>query len=200
MKQEFLELWQHAVREQDLGQVRRLLELEPSLAHELIVFTRGNGTTYRQSPLVVSRQSLEVSRVLVESGADVNSRDRDGGTTPLMGPALEVGVFLVEQGADVDAFGYEELTPLAYATYVQNHGLVEYLLAQGAKVDRAHPAEGITPLHYAARKCDASMIRVLVDGGADITVGDARGKTPLDWAIEAGRDEQVCALLTPTRK
>ena len=195
MNEETLKLWQSAVRDQEAAEVARLLRLDASLAHELIVFTRGNGTTYRVSPIVVSRQSLEITKMLVEAGADVNTRDEDGGTTPLSGPSYEVGVYLIGQGADIDAFGYEELTPIAYATYDQNLALVEHLLAKGAKVNKAHPAEGIAPLHYAARKCETKLIRVLLDGGADPTIRDAKGETPLDWAREANRGEDVLSAL-----
>ncbi len=166
-----------------------------TLAHEPIVYTRGNGSAYRQSPLVVSRQSFEITKLLVEAGADVNACDADGGTTPLMGPCLEVGTFLVEQGADVDAFGYGELTPRTCATYDQNQALVEHLLSKGAEINRAHPAEGITPLHYGARSCDVQLIRTLLEGGADPLLADARGETPLDWAVQAKRGDDARSLL-----
>ncbi len=189
--------WLSAIREQDPVEVGRMLLADPSLAAEPIVFTRGNGSTYRQRPLVVSKTgSLEVVRLLVDAGADVNERDEDGGTTAMSGPTFEIGAYLVSKGADIDAFGYEELTPIAYATYDQNLPLVELLIKKGADVNRAHPAEGIAPLHYAARKCDAAFIRVLINAGANPLLPDAKGETPVDWAVKAKRGEDVMAALT----
>ena len=195
--EELHDRWQASVRNQDASAVASLLSIDGSLAHVPVVFTRRNATTYRVSPIVVSRKSLEIIKMLAEAGADVNTRDAEGGTTPLSGCSYEVGTYLIEQGADIDAFGYEELTPLAYATYDRNLALVEHLLAKGAKVNRAHPTERITPLHWAVRRCGMRMIRALLEAGADPLLQDAKGETPLDWAKQADRDEEVIQALTP---
>ena len=49
--------------------------------------------------------------------------------------------------------------------------------------------EGQTPLHLAVMQCDAEILRILVEAGADINVKNASffdegGDTPWDIAVE----------------
>lgn len=50
---------------------------------------------------------------------------------------------------------------------------------------------GNTPLHVAASLGNAQLINLLVSGGADCTVTNVEGETPLDLAKLRGHDE-VC--------
>ena len=68
----------------------------------------------------------------VQNGADVNARNKVGGT-PLMTAAtrgrLDVVKFLVDKGADVNARGNDGETPLTLAT---KQDVVEFLKQHGA--------------------------------------------------------------------
>ncbi|KAI4718692.1 hypothetical protein E4T48_05059 [Aureobasidium sp. EXF-10727] len=51
-----------------------------------------------------------------------------------------------------------------------------------------------TPLHTAILSSQTSMAVVLIKAGADLNLRDTLGRTPLDLAMELGRDEVVTAI------
>lgn len=64
---------------------------------------------------------------------------------------------------------------------------------QGADVDSLGN-EGITPLHYAAKKSNLEMIRFLLDKGADSNLADESGRT-LMHCIESNENVKCLELL-----
>ena len=48
---------------------------------------------------------------------------------------------------------------------------------------------GVLPLCYAAKSGNMDVITVLVEAGADINMPDLKGKKPLTYAKEAGKEE-----------
>ena len=54
---------------------------------------------------------------------------------------------------------------------------------------------GETPLHVAAAKSGAELIQALLDAGANKTVRNTNGKTPLDYATDRERPAAVAQLL-----
>ena len=44
--------------------------------------------------------------------------------------------------------------------------------------------QGCTLLHYAARRNYERLTKLLLDGGADVTIRDMTGRTATDWAKE----------------
>ena len=79
---------------------------------------------------------LDVVKVLVDNGADVNARDNVG-TMPLMWAAfmgeLEVIKFLMDKGADVNAKDKDGRTPLIFAKSEGHPDVVKFLKQHGAK-------------------------------------------------------------------
>lgn len=62
---------------------------------------------------------------------------------------------------------------------------VQWLLAHGAPVDGLWSSDGVlvTPLHLAAARGHASMVRLLLDAGADRTIHDSQHDSdPRGWA------------------
>lgn len=102
---------------------------------------------------------------------------------------------LVERGADVDADPYRG-TPLAWAAANGRREVVDWLIDHGAGVNRRSTfggprhGEGATALHLAAQNGDASMVRLLLDRGADPSIEDGvYHSSPLGWAQHSGHDE-----------
>jgi RNA polymerase sigma factor (sigma-70 family) len=109
---------------------------------------------------------LEVMRVLIDRGADVNRvATHRIGVTPLhaalFGRQVAAALLLVERGADVT------------------------LARGGSGLTRA----GWTALHYAAGMGFSTLVQPLLDRGADPSRPDEERKTPLDVAIEANHDD-----------
>ena len=102
------------------------------------------------------------------SGTDVNAEDDLYGDTPLLWATgfghKEVAVLLIAKGANVNAKADGGWTPLHYATGGDEKDIVELLIAKGANVN------------------------------AKIEVGDYKGQTPLDGAIQWNRTETADLL------
>ena len=136
---------------------------------------------------VAARLNLPLLTVsLLEQGADVNARNKDG-WTPLHVAAKEdaaatAGV-LLKQKADVNAretlFGW---TPLHLAAAKEDaSATAEVLLQQKADVN-ARDKFGWTPLHSAASNNAYETAEVLLNSGADVNARDNHGWGPLYWA------------------
>ncbi|HYO80007.1 MAG TPA: ankyrin repeat domain-containing protein [Bryobacteraceae bacterium] len=60
---------------------------------------------------------------------------------------------------------------------------VRKLLAANPRLINASDASGSTPLHHAAGFSNLSMLKLLLDDGADVNAANRRKATPLFWAI-----------------
>ena len=155
------------------------------------------------TPLHVAGLSThyETFELLLEQGADIHARgDAEGsvGFTPLHCVAsegtLEMASLLLEQGADVNAQDTYRIRPLARLAD-KNYGysrpyrkrdswdeaLAQLLMCHGADVN-ATDVWNITALHRVAVQGNTSMIKTLIEGGADIRKRDNDSKTPFGWA------------------
>ncbi|XP_067376052.1 ARF GTPase-activating protein GIT2a isoform X7 [Channa argus] len=69
------------------------------------------------------------------------------------------------------------------------------LLSLGAQANFFHPEKGNTPLHVAAKAGQVSQIELLTVYGADPGAPDSNGKTPIDYAREAGHHDLADRLV-----
>ena len=171
-----------------------------------------------------TRHGKELTQTLIELGANVNLKDKNG-LTPLHlavdgeGEIVEV---LVNVGADVNAKTPNGRTPLAMALIHDEPKIAALLRKQGAKTGaedsihiaamlgdteavKKHLANGKdvnsldryerTPLHDAAYNGHAKVAKLLIDSGADVNAKDRQGgNTPTNLAIRA-EHRQVTNLL-----
>lgn len=121
--------------------------------------------------------------------------------------------FLLENGADVNQPNPETAeTPLHAALCKANRPafelVVRVLLAAGADPNRRTKpgvstggfmrdcrTKGETPLHRAAAFAPESTIRLLLDAGAEKSVKDTNGDSPLSWASWHTRPDAILRLL-----
>jgi len=87
---------------------------------------------------------------------------------------------LIQRGANVNAKNSQRETPLHKAVINPRIRmiLVELLIKAGAKVNES--VKGGTPLHYAVQLSRTDLVTILVANGADLTIKDTRGDTPMD--------------------
>ena len=72
--------------------------------------------------------------------------------------------------------------------------VVRALVHAGAKVDAHDGVTGATPLHMAARRGNTAVALALLECGADKSLRDRRGDTPLKRAINC-KKLQVAEML-----
>jgi ankyrin repeat protein len=125
----------------------------------------------------------KVADFLISLGADPAWREPATGETPLHSALSKAGRpyyglvvrLLLEKGADPNAVTLPGAETGAFMRDVRT--------------------KGETPLHRAAAFADAETIQLLLDKGADRTLKDAHGDTPLSWASWHLRPGAVLALL-----
>ena len=97
---------------------------------------------------------------------------------------------LLDAGADVNRPGSTgdnwDATPLQHAILARRPAAVRVLLDRGADVNRSAGPASLTPLFLAAGDTDPSILNLLLAHGADPTVEDEHGATPLSRAVSAG--------------
>lgn len=93
---------------------------------------------------------------------------------------------------DVNAENRMHETPLMYLAVVGDVKRAQALIKRGAKVNHL----GWSPLHYAASKGHADMVKLLVANKAIVNAPSPDGTTPLMMAAFAGSDESVRILLS----
>jgi ankyrin repeat protein len=212
MNKEFFD----TIKQGNLGEVQRLLSVNPCLIHE-----RENGL----SPIIVAsyHQETEVAEFLT---------DKAGGLTIFeaasRGKTSQIVRLLAHNPFIVDAYSEDGFQPLGLASFFGQRETAEYLIKAGAPLNctsrnsnKATPIqsaaaaghlrivtllldygadpnlrdhEGNTPLHSAAQNGDTEMIRSLLFNGADLTICNKNGKMPMDLACEAGHTKAAGVL------
>ena len=101
------------------------------------------------TPLHLAASHVDVARLLVERGAEVNVGD-ESGYTPLHAAAAsgsaEVARLLLERGADVSARDGRGFTPLHWASALCNVRVARLLLERGRIRTLARAREGGDPV------------------------------------------------------
>jgi len=154
----------------DVAKVSEILKEFPSLA--MVRDERG------ATPLhwAADTGQTAVARVLVEKGADVNTR-KPNGVAPLhiaasLGHA-QLAELLIEKGADVNARDHRRRTPLSLARENGHTAIADLLIARGADVSVSEARRQITstaswnkPVKFMSatvRGCPVNMIFVRLD-------------------------------------
>jgi uncharacterized protein len=135
-----------------------------------------------------------VKAMIVESPELVHASD-DMGFTALHGVAgqdePELAELLIASGADVAAKNDMGMTPLHIAQYAS---IVNVLVRHGADVN-VRAQNGWTPLHVQAQEGEDTgameVMEALLKAGADPTLIDEKGNTPLNFARSREEPDKV---------
>jgi ankyrin repeat protein len=154
---------------------------------------------YGNCPLHVAAvfNHVKVARMLLEKGADVNVKDKDGDSSPLHFSAIlghmKIAKLLLKNGADVNAKDKAGSSPLHIGVMNGWFELAKLLLEHGADVN-AKDKDGNSPLHFAATYGHVKIARLLLEHGADVNIKNEDGNSPLQVA-DKGHLEVVKLLL-----
>jgi ankyrin repeat protein len=102
---------------------------------------------------------------------------------------------LLDKDAEVNKPGW---TALHYAAAIGNCEIITLLLDKFAYIDAESPSKS-TPVMMAARAGQLAAVKLLVEAGADATLGNAQGLSATDLAI-ANDHQEIAEWLTNTLK
>jgi ankyrin repeat protein len=96
----------------------------------------------------------------------------------------------------LESLNNRRMTPLMLAASNTNaYNAVTLLLRRGAKANAIHIDTGMTPLHFACGAANAPVAFALLKFGANPSLTDFSGRTPLHWAAISGSPVLIRKLL-----
>lgn len=146
------------------------------------------------TPEQVEDKILEILKILIENGADINVLDEQD-SAPLHRAAARnqtrIVRMLINKGADVNLKGRSGNYPLNYAAdHPSTSEIIEILIANGADVN-VKGARGNTPLHDSIYSGSSDVFETLIKSGAHVNAKNDKGKTPLQLALEDDYKEKA---------
>ncbi|CAF1443666.1 unnamed protein product [Didymodactylos carnosus] len=135
---------------------------------------------------------IDIVKILVEHGADVNHRTKNG-STPLRTACYDghfaIVKYLVEHGADVHTTNVHGHTCLMLTAYKGHLDVLNYLYLSGCDIDAKWNC-GSTALHDAAEEGHLVIVQTLLNYGAKI-VKNSDQMTPI---MLAAKHQQTCII------
>ena len=153
-----------------------------------------DGVRVRRSPIVLASMAGDVDnvRLLLSHGAKASAEAAAEAVT--FGHA-DVLAALIAAGADVSGAESTGVNLLHWATITNRTAVIPVLLAAGVPLD-AVDGFGFTPLMYAATldQGETGALEALLKAGADRSIKNEEGRTPLQQAQRLGHTQHANVL------
>ena len=178
-------LLEEYIKTGNTSSLKELLEKEPALAK--------SRTSHQVSPLMLScyfRQP-QVTKMLLSYLQEISFFEAVAvGKFDIVAHMLYSDINIVNQVSE-DGF-----TPLGLAAFFGHEEITRYLLLKGADPN-SHSQNGfqVYPIHSATTANHSMIVKMLLEGGADVNVKQMSGVTPLHSAAHNGNIELLILLL-----
>ena len=150
----------------------------------------------------VRKENIDLVRLLLANGADVNVTNHWGDTALMWAievENVELVQLLLDNGADVNAREKNGVTALLLAANEEKTEMVKFLLANGADVNVADD-NGMTALMWTVEAGNEEFVQFLLANGADVNAlhvdeKTGAGQTALMVAVDNGFTDMARLLL-----
>jgi ankyrin repeat protein len=153
-----------------------------------------------ECPGPTEEEVLKRVKEMIASGKDINLKDEYGSTELHMAALrghINVVKLLIENHADLNLYDENGFMPLHCALFKSDYQIAKLLIENGADVNAKNRQTGDAPLNDLISregKDVLSIIKYLLDKGADINSHDDHGDTPLHRAVRI-EDVNIVELL-----
>jgi ankyrin repeat protein len=147
--------------------------------------------------LEAKSNDLEAIKSLLDSGADVNAKDKNSNTPlylAIIAGNTEVVQTLLENRASINTKCSHDDTALLLATRKEEAKILDLLLKNGANVN-AKNSNGNTLLHITLANQNSEIVKLLLKNRADANEKDGEGNTPLCIALRQIKDQKHCTKI-----
>lgn len=140
---------------------------------------------------------LEMVKLLVEQGADIQARDYRGDVMPLHDAARlgssDIIDYLLSQGADINSRDHYGFSALSYALRKGHVAPARHLIERGIDFKLTNDDTGL--LSSSTREGYVGVFQIPLERGLSVDSIGKDGKTPLVVAAKAGQCDMVAFLL-----
>ena len=180
-----------AVEHRRLDYLRALHSRGANLNHKA-----NNGNTVLTEEIKRKESTLDVVKLLIQLGADINAAKALHAAFIGRGRALDMAPTLIELGADVNAKNDDGNSPLGLAVSVTECPIstIAMLVKAGAVIDSVD-AKGRSPLSRASKSGHTEAVKLLLECNASATLCDAEGKSALHWCCKGGNAANIPLLV-----
>ncbi|MDW7682211.1 MAG: ankyrin repeat domain-containing protein, partial [bacterium] len=141
---------------------------------------------------------LQIIKLLVENGADINAKRKFGYTSLMIAiqrNQVEIAKYLIKVGADIHMFTNINDTPLMFAVEKCQTELLQLLIQKGADVNIRNKTD-IFPLFQCGVNGCVEAAKILINAGAEVNARSKPvGETALMKAAFMGHGELVRLLI-----
>ena len=156
--------------------------------------------------LAVIEGNIEVTKLLISEGANIEVTDSKWGSSPLLyacqNGRTKIVKLLVEMGADIEAKSDDDTSAIHFAAQSGKSDLIDFLLQNGLDINCRKKLFKETPLHFLLDNYMAKIpslyekTKLLIERGAMIDAETSFKETPLTCAITANNLDVVRLLIS----